>query len=136
MKEKVTALARVLADGLHDGGSVDEALVIAAALADVEAAHVFLRHYIAVNPFPPEDLRRQSEETQRGWDRTQIVVVLPELEPVLDGLLAVLDAQGLVRSQADSTWAGIAAMAQFAVTPLGRRCLFLLGEDVQEPEAN
>lgn len=136
LKKKVTALARVLADGLRDGGSVNEALVIAAALADVEAAHVRLLHYIAVNPFPPEELRRQSKETQRGWDRTQIVAVLPELEPVLDGLLAVLDAQGLVRLQVDSTYAGVAAIAQFAVTPLGRRCLFLLGEDVQEPEAN
>jgi hypothetical protein len=135
LEEKVTALARVLAEGLGEGGSVHEALVLAAALADIEVIHVFLLHHLAVNPLPPEQLRRQSGETQRGWDRAQIVAVLPELESILDGLLAVVESHGLVRSQADSTWGGIAAMSQVAVTPLGRRCLFLLGEDVPEPQA-
>lgn len=130
LEGKITALAQVLAEGLRDGGSVDEAFVIAAALADIEAMHVFVLHYLAVRPLPPEELWGRPGEAPRGWDRAQLGEALPEVAPVLDGLLAVLEGYGLVRPQTDSTWAGVAALAQHAITPLGRRCLFLLGEDL------
>jgi hypothetical protein len=135
LEAKVTALARVLAEGLREGGSTDEAIIFAAALENIEAAHVFLLHHLAIHPLPPNELRGKSEETQRGWDRAQLSEVIPELVPILDGLLAVLTGQGLIRTQADSTWAGVAAMAQYAITPLGRRCLLLLGEEIPEPNA-
>lgn len=135
LEAKVTALARVLAEGLREGGSTNEAIVIAAALENIEAAHIFLLHHLAIHPLPPSELRGKSEETPRGWDRAQLSEVIPELVPIVDGLLAVLTGQGLIRTQADSTWAGVAAMAQYAITPLGRRCLLLLGEEIPEPDA-
>lgn len=134
LEEKVTALARVLAEGLRDGGSVDEAFVIAAALADLEAAHVIVLNHLAVKPLPPEELWDKPGEPPRGWDRNQLADALPDVEAILDGVLAVLEGHGLVRLQTDSTWAGVLAIAQRAITPLGRRCLFLLGEDLPHEE--
>lgn len=40
LKEKIPALGLVLADGLREGGNVDEAFLLAAALDDLEAPHV------------------------------------------------------------------------------------------------
>ncbi|MFD5827842.1 hypothetical protein [Lentzea sp. NPDC060358] len=131
VEKKITALAQVLAEGLRDGGSVDEALVIAAALTDVEAPHVFVLHHLAVQPLPPEDQWEQTGGvTPRGWNRAQLKKAVPEVSPILDGLLAVLEGHGLVRTQADSTYDGLLALTQYAITPLGRRCLFLFGEDL------
>jgi hypothetical protein len=58
LDEKVTALSRVLAEGLRDEGSACEALMIVAAVADIEAAHAFVLQYLAMTSLPPEELRK------------------------------------------------------------------------------
>jgi hypothetical protein len=132
LEEKVTALARVLAEGLRDGESVNEALVIAAALADIEAAHVYVLHHLAVTPLPPEQLRRPNHPEPRGWEAAQIAAAVPEVTDILDGLLAVLSGHGLIRDQGGVTYPGGVGPAVWRLTALGRRCLLLLGKAVPE----
>ena len=126
LKEKVTALARVLAYGLDEDGSVHEAMTLAAALADLEAAHIFLLHYLAVSPAPPE--------SPRGWQASQVADAIPEIVGVVDGLVAVLAGHGLIRDQGGTTYPGSIGPAVWKVTALGERCLLLLGEDLQHSE--
>jgi hypothetical protein len=132
LDQKITALARVLADGLNDGGSVDEALVIAAALADVEAAHVYVLQYIAETALPPEEFRRANHPDPRGWEASQIQQALPEVTQVLDGLLAVLSGHGLISDQGGVTYPGNIGPSVWRVTTLGQRCLLLFGADMSD----
>ena len=135
LDEKVTALARVLAEGLRDGGSVDESVVIGAALADLEAAHVFVLRHLAVTPLPPEELQRPNHPEPRGWEASQVRSAVPEVTQILDSLLAVLSGHGLIRDLGGVTYPGSVGPSVWKVTTLGRRCLLLLGEDVPDAEA-
>lgn len=134
LDEKVTALSRVLAGGLGDEASTREALVIVAAMADIEAAHVFVLQCLATTPLPPEALRRPNHPEPRGWEASQLAAAIPEVDEILDGLLAVLSGHGLIRDQGGVVYPGGVGSAVWKVTALGRRCLLLLGEEVAEPE--
>ncbi|SDG82389.1 hypothetical protein [Pseudonocardia oroxyli] len=137
LDQKVIALARVLADGFRDGGSGHEALVLAAALADLEAPHVIVLRHLAAYPLPPKELwKPEASEDPIGWEAWQLARAAPQVEDLLDGLLSVLSGHGLVRRLGDSTWAGLVAMTQYRVTPLGQRCLLLLGQEVSKPVAD
>lgn len=133
LERKVTALARVLAEGLGDGGSAHEGLILAAALADLEAPHVAVLHYLAVTPLPPEELRHGNGVDPRGWEAGQLARAAPQVADLLDGLLAVLSGHGLIRDQGGVTYPGAIGPAQWKATPLGLRCLLLLGEEIPEP---
>jgi hypothetical protein len=52
-ESKVRALGRVLADGVREGGSIDEAFALAAAVDEFEAAHVLVLKYVQDTPVPP-----------------------------------------------------------------------------------
>jgi hypothetical protein len=103
--------------------------VLAAALADLEAAHVVVLHYLAAAPEPPREMWT-SDTPPRGWEASQVARALPEISRVTDALIAVLATHGLIRDLGDATWDGVGASSMYAVTSLGRRCLFLLGEDI------
>jgi hypothetical protein len=126
LEEKIAALGRVLADGLRNDGSVSEALILAAALADLEAPHIAVLMYVTENPVPPESVWT-TETAPRGWERADLAKVLPEIAGVLDGLIATLAGHGLLRTLGDGTWDGIGASSMYGATLLGHRCLFLLG---------
>ena len=134
LAEKVAALSRVLADGLRDEDSAREALVIVAAMTDIEAPHAFVLQYLATTPVPWDALRRPNHPEPRGWEASQLVAALPEIAEILDGLLAVLSGHGLIRDQGAVAYPGGVGSAVWKVTSLGRRCLLLLGQDVPEPE--
>jgi len=133
LDEKVTALSRVLAEGLRDEDSAREALVIVAAMADIEAAHAFVLQYLAMTPLPPEERRMPNHPEPRGWEASQLAAAIPEVAEILDGLLAVLSGHGLIRDQGGLVYPGSVGPAVWRVTALGRRCLLLFGEDLPEP---
>lgn len=126
LDEKITALARVLASGLEEGSDAAEAIVLVAALTDLEAPHIAVLEVMTRNAVPPESTWSGRTEP-RGWQANQIAEVVPRVAGIVDGLVAVLDGHGLIRNLNDGTWDGIASSSMFAVTPLGRRCLLLLG---------
>jgi hypothetical protein len=125
---KIMALAEVLAEGLQTDGAAHEARIIAAAIADIEAPHIDLLAYLCDNPLPAKELCPPGSEsmTPLGWEPSQIKKALPDLGLIVEGLVAVLAGRGLIASQGNSTWAGVSGSNQYAITELGRRCLFLL----------
>jgi len=133
--QKVTALARVLADGLREDGPPDDSFVLAAALADMEVAHVLALRHLAAAPSPPDDLRR-SDRPARGWEVPQIEQAMPDLAEVMYSVVAVLAGHGLIRDQGGVTYPGNIGPAVWKVTALGRRCLFLLGEGSMRPDGS
>lgn len=124
--EKVLALGRVLAQGLSDDGDADEALILAAALAVLEGPHVVVLQHLGTHPEPPRDYLRPGIDSTLGCEIHHLARALPGLADVLDGLIAVLAGQGLVRDVSGTT-TGTIGPRLWAITPLGRRCLFLLG---------
>lgn len=132
LEAKVRALGRVLAEGLEEGAAVDDPLLLAAALADVEAAHVVVLQHFVINPLPPDELRRPNHPEPRGWEAAQLAHALPDVAGLLDGLLAVLAGHGLIKDQGAVVYPGSTGPSVWAITDLGRRCLFLLGDDVSE----
>ena len=136
MPEKIRALARVLADGLQDDGDVDEATVLALALADLEGSHVRVLQCM--------------EEPRRGatngnpWVLTASPLPFDEIQvghrtcQILDAVFAVLRRHGLVtdrpRSRQDE---GLrAGAAPWWVTDVGYLCLQLLGHDPRSEATN
>lgn len=126
LEEKIVALGRVLADGLREDGSISEALILAAALADLEAPHISVLKHIVDNPVPPR-VTWTMEAEPRGWERSHLTKVIPEAAGVIDGLIATLARHGLLRTLGDETWEGVGASSMYGATPLGQRCLLLLG---------
>jgi hypothetical protein len=125
---KIQALGLVLRDGLSEGGDVGEAMVLAAGLAVVEPPHVVVLRYLHEHPQTPTYNGQDPESEHRyrpGWRVPELSEALPELAVVLDALLAVLGGQGLARS-APGESLGDTGVTHWAVSPLGRRCLFLL----------
>ena len=135
---KIQALAEVLAEGLQVDGKAHESRIVAAALADIEAPHIDLLRFLQDRPLPPEEpiVSDQSTLTPLGWDAEQLRGALPHLALILDGLIAVLAGHGLIKNQGGKTWATVGASSQFAITDLGRRCLFRLrfGTDDGKPD--
>ncbi len=87
--DKVEALGHVLASGLGFGDRVDEALVLAAALHDLEAPHVRVLaelHREPVSPVPAS----YPAPGRPGWTPEQLVAHLPGTRIVLGALLQVL----------------------------------------------
>lgn len=134
---KVRALGRVLADGVRDGGNVDEAFALAAALGDLDAVHVLVLTFLADNPIPSVEVRRRKEENvePQGWERSELVDALPEYASLAVQVVAVLARHGLISDVRGLTW-GTVGPAVYRLAPLGMRCLFLLHDDeVQRPTA-
>ncbi len=137
---KIQALAEVLAEGLQVDGKAHEARVLTAALADIEVPHVALLRLLRDTPLPPGDMRGSAMGSRKplGWQPPQLKKAMSNLATIMDGLIAVLAGHGLIQSQANDSFGGVAAANEFAITDLGRRCLFLLrfGTDDGEPAAS
>ncbi len=129
--DKVEALGRVLASGLGLDDRVDEALVLAAALHDLEAPHVLVLaelHREPVSTVPAS----YPAPGRLGWTPEQLVARLPGTRIVLGALLQVLRSHGLIRDLNEgenTTYADLeSGSPRYAATELGRYCLGLLGE--------
>lgn len=134
LKEKIPALARVLVDGLKIGGDVGEALILAAALDLLEEPHVALLDHLRAHPKPPaEKVEVMVYAHLYGWQVEHVERALPRFAGIADGLVAVLAGQGLLRDAGHVNFPGAVGPAAWAVTPLGERCLFLLGRAQHDP---
>lgn len=122
---KIRAFGRVLAEGLSDDGDVDEALLLASALAAIEAPHVAVLQHLAAHPQTPPRLTRPGIESSMGWRADQLAQELPRVAEVTDALLAVLAGQGLIRDTRGTSYEDM-DRNYWQIAPLGRRCLFLL----------
>lgn len=129
LKNKFKALSRVLVDGLEDDADIDEAFILAAALTDVETPHVEVLRYINEQAIPPTEFRPDNGLEPRGWEADYLARALPELAEVLDGLIAVLTRHGLLIDVGRVNYPGTVGPAILTVSRLGRRVLFLLGEE-------
>lgn len=116
LEDKLQALAKVLASGLDPDGRVDEALVLVAALDDLEAPHVQVLRLLT-NDSPDED----PEHRGFGWLIEQTVDALPGYALVMPAILSTLSRHGLGREL--GMYGGV---NRLAITDLGRRCLDLL----------
>lgn len=128
LPDKIPALARVLATGLQADTKVDEALILAAALSDLEAPHVLVLSTIAVHPTSPIAATAPSTGAP-GWNSTQLATHLPGTKLVLSALVQVLVAHGLIVNLADHqepAWADVGQQPRYGVSDLGRTCLALL----------
>ncbi len=119
LAEKLPALAKVLAAGLDGTTTVDEALVLASALDELEVAHV---QVLAVIEQEQQD--RESEEQEWGWTSAEVLKMLPAHELVMPALLSTLDRHGLVSQEVRGRTYGAAGRRM--VTRLGQRRLVML----------
>lgn len=127
---KIRALARTLADGLQMGvdGAVDDAMVLAAALHDIDNAHAVLLKHLEQLPTPPDDVRRDTQVDSPGWEVGEIKDALPTIG-VVDALVATLSRHGLLVTVGGGvTYPGGSGPPIWRVSDLGRRCLLLLSE--------
>lgn len=122
LEEKIPALGRVLAAGLPQGDRVDEALILAAALHDLEAPHVHVLATIAFEE-PDEDEIRQPSS---GWMLWMLERRHPGHRAVMTPILRILELHGLVVDVALGTWNGAGGRSMYGVSEAGRRCLELL----------
>lgn len=137
LEDKLPALARVLADGLRDDAKVDEALVLAGALDDLEAPHVQVLALIVDYATPPlrsrfvapMELERNPGVGISGWPSDQIAEHLPQVSLVLPALTQTLIRHGLIREPPAGSWPDDGE-ARLSSTDLGERCLALLRTSV------
>lgn len=127
LEQKLPALAKVLAAALDPDGRVDEAVVLAAALDDLEAPHIQLLTLIVQHEVAPV-LAQYPDTGKAGWNTDQLRDALPQMRLVLPAVIQTLDRHGLVADRADrETYAGT-GRARYGATDLGRRCVDLLRE--------
>jgi hypothetical protein len=125
LEAKVKVFGRVLADGLRDDGDADQALLLASALAAIEAPHIVVLQHLDLHPEPTRDLVRAGVESTTGWRADWLAKALPEVAGVMDAVLAVLRGHGLIREARGITWDEM-ERDYWQIAPLGRTCLFLL----------
>ncbi len=92
---------------MREDAAVGEALVLVAALADLEEPHIIVLDRIAADAVPPQSTWSTDTEP-RGWEATHLAQVFPAYKDIVDGLMAVLAGHGLIRALGDSTWDGSA----------------------------
>jgi hypothetical protein len=122
-------LGRVLADGVAKGGALDEAFILASALADLEAAHDLVLQFMATPEPPSEAADGPTPAGPRGWEVDDLVQELPDVAAVVGPVVAVLARHGLVSADGGQNFPGHVGPAIYRLAPLGARCLFLLHDD-------
>lgn len=95
---KLDGLARSLKSALEDGSKVDEEILFASVLAQLEAPHIRLLAYIGRNPadWPLNPNKNPADYPTWAYDSIQLAMMDPNLEPALVPLLATLLANGLI----------------------------------------
>lgn len=127
LEKKIRALSRVLVDGLQDDADMGEAFMLADALADMEEPHVLLLERIHEEPIAPAETRTNQNW---GWDINDISQATRELNPTLNGILAVLARHGLLEDKGRVTYPGGVGPAVWTISQLGRRAVFLLSHEL------
>jgi hypothetical protein len=97
-KEKLDGLARSLKSALEDGSKVDEEILFASVLAQLEAPHIRLLAQIGRNPAdtPLNPDNDPADFPTWAYNSIQLAMLDPNLEPVLFPLLSTLLANGLI----------------------------------------
>jgi hypothetical protein len=123
IEDKIPALGRVLANGLGDAGRVDKALFLAAALQEIEAAHVRVLATIAYEDPGPDEIG----EPGLGWLDWQLENRFSQDLALLPAVVSALSRHALVRNLALGTWHSSQGQSKWVVSELGTECLDLLG---------
>ncbi len=121
LEAKIHALGRVLAEGLAPGSNVDEPLILAAALNDIEAPHVQVMQALQVAD-------QTVDGDVPGWRDDEFLHVLPGAAAVIGPILNALEQHDLVRTSS-ATWPsghGFLRPGPYVLTRLGSQVLELL----------
>jgi hypothetical protein len=131
--EKIAASGRALALGLHDDAMLDEALLLAAALSEVEAPHMRVLAVIVGVTYgeTPQGLRKVSWKLAGNNAIDPHIVTVTSRRPlVVSGVMAVLLRHGLVEKRDTVGVAPIGGAApvgsSYYSTPLGVACVQML----------
>lgn len=101
----------------------------------LEEPHVALLDHLWAHRKPPADqVEVMVYAHLNGWQVEHVERGLPRFAGIADGLVAVLAGQGLLRDAGHINFPGAVGPAAWAITPLGERCLFLLGRGEPAPK--
>jgi hypothetical protein len=145
-QEKLDGLAQSLANALEDGSRVNAEILFTTALGLLERPHVRLLANFERNPAElapgdanPEDYIRQAEQSGRPWSYNsgQLALLDPGLESVLQPLIAVLLANGLIVRMTEGMGMSLGSLSpehiSYAITQFGRQVLRRLGWRTETP---
>jgi hypothetical protein len=117
-QEKLTALARILAENVSDDRDIYVSSLIVKALTDMEEPHI-----LALRALVLEDLPRDPEWNlgpgPEGYAQAQLERRFPHFAEGVPQILATLEAHGIVRTGLAITQDNMAGQ----VTAFGKRCL-------------
>lgn len=97
---KIRALARVLAENVHDDARIDLAGLAVTGLAELEPPHVQVLHTL-VHHVPQQDQETQQDDP--GWECTALKSHLPGLADAIMPIIAVLSRTGMVTESPNSS---------------------------------
>jgi len=148
---KLNGLALSLANALEDGSQVDEEILFTTVLGLLERPHIRLLADFERNPSElapdeanPEDYIRQAQQSGRPWSYNsgQLAMLDPGLERVLQPLVAVLLANGLIVRMTEGMGMSLGSLQPehigYAITDFGRQVLERLrwhAEDLSDADA-
>jgi hypothetical protein len=143
---KLNGLALSLANALEDGSRVDEEILFATVLGLLERPHVRLLADFERNPAElapdeanPEDYIRQAQQSGQQWSYNsgQLAMLDPGLEHVLQPLVAVLLANGLIVRMTEGMGMSFGSLKPedigFAITDFGGQVLARLRWHAEPP---
>jgi hypothetical protein len=94
VRQKIGALARVVADNIHDDAKIDCSSLVLAALAQIEAPHIRVLHAMVheTPPDPPDGLKI----ADGAWCQSQLAAHLPGLRSGIVPVATMLVSTGMV----------------------------------------
>ena len=122
---KISALARVVAENVHDDARIDLAGLAVLGLAELEPPHIRVLH-VLVHRIPPR--QQASRHGEQGWECAALKARLPGLADAMMPIIAVLSRTGMVTEAANSSNRRLSWVA----TRFGMVCLNYLPEVRQE----
>ncbi len=124
LPDKIHALAKVLAQGVQDD-AVDDAIVIEAALADIEAPHLQLLLRLE-GPAP--------DPRNAGWSLEDVMQAWPRAMTVAPALMTTLQRHGLIIQMPMPTTLDRLPPVRWRLSNLGYKILELTGWSDLGPE--
>lgn len=117
VRRKIDALARMVADNLHDDARLDLSLLVVSALEQLESPHIRILD-VVVNESPANVLKEDGP-SERTWHCASLKERLPGLADGIMPLIATLFRQGLITESIESEKDGLAwESTRFGVTCL------------------
>ena len=93
----------------------------------LETPHVAVLDRLDAQREPPVELIVPMQDSTVGWRIEHLRHVLPKLSTLLESVVAVLSAQGLIADLPGQNVGTLQRGPTWVITPLGSRCLFLVG---------